>query len=444
MAERLSFVPSYQVDRGTFERFQESIPLEWIQQALMATDTASVRSRRLPAELVVWLVVGIALFRDLPIDFVVRELGLFLGGEKPPAKSAISAARARVGPAPLRALFECVGEAWAHQSAQRHAWRGLAVYGVDGSSVRVPDSVANREHFGGRRNQRGDSGYPLCRLVTLMALRSHLLAAARLGPYTCSELALASELWAAVPDDSLCVVDRGFFVAEVLLPLQSSGTNRHWLTRAKKNTAYTVVERLPDGTELVEMKVSHAAREKNPELPKTWRMRAIPYRRRGFGPQMLLTSLLDVEQYPAKEVVALYHERWELELGYDEVKTEMLEREEAIRSQTVAGVEQELWGVLLAYNLIRYESERVAEQLGVPPARISFVAALRHIRVGLIRFGIMSPGVLPKRIRELEQDLRHFVLPPRRSERAYPRAVKIKMSHYARKRPLSELNGRLK
>lgn len=445
MAAPLSFVPSFKVDRGTFQRFQQAIPLEWVDDALEHTGKASIRSRRLPAELVVWLVVGMALFRDLPIDFVIRELELFLGDPKPPSKSAVSQARARLGSEPLRVLFERISTYWASKSARRLHWRDLALYGVDGSSVRVPDSQANRAHFGGRWNGRGDSGYPLVRIVTLMALRSHLLAAARLGPYDATtELGLASDLWAEVPDDSLTAVDRGFFVAEVLLPLERTGRNRHWVTRAKKNTSYEVKETLPDGTQLVEMGVSPAARKKNPELPRTWLMRMVPYQRRGFAPQRLLTSLLDPKKYPAQEVVAVYHERWELELGYDEVKTEMLEREETIRSPTVSGVEQELWGLLMAYNLVRYEMERVAIQQKVEPSRISFVAALRHIRLALIRFGIMSFGMIPKRIRQLEEDLAHFILPARRSERSYPRAVKIKMSHYARKRPLSELSRRLK
>src|ERR1700721_2049132 len=103
------------------------------------------------------------------------------------------------------------------------------------------------------------------------------------------------------------------------------------------------------GDELVELEVSGEARRKDPSLPRTWIMRAIRYQRRGFQPQTLLTSLVDPELYPAEELVALYHERWEIELGFDEVKTDMLERQEAIRSKTPKGVLQELWAIGLAY-----------------------------------------------------------------------------------------------
>ena len=125
--------------------------------------------------------------------------------------------------------------------------------------------------------------------------------------------------------------------------------------------------------------MSSQARSQDPSLPETYTARAIRYQMKGFKPQTLLTSMLDHHAFPAKEIVGLYHQRWELELGYDEIKTEMLDRLESIRSRTVVGVEQELWGILLAYNLVRLEMARTAADLGVEPTRISFVAALRII-----------------------------------------------------------------
>jgi hypothetical protein len=151
---------------------------------------------------------------------------------------------------------------------------------------------------------------------------------------------------------------------------------------------------------------------------------------------VLVTSLLDPERYPAKELIALYHERWELELGYDEVKTHLLEREECIRSRTPDGVRQELWGIALAYNLIRVEMERAAAEAGVEPTRISFVAALALIRAELFWLSgpRLAPGTIPKKLLRLRANLKRLVLPPRRPERSFPRAVKRKMTAYARKR----------
>jgi hypothetical protein len=435
MADELWTLFEAHADRGTFERFARQVPEEWIEQALAASGVATLRRRRIPAERVVWLVVGMALFRDLPIDAVLRHLDVALPAKsgKAPAKSGVAQARQRLGAEPLRRLFERTGKHWAEQTAGRHRWRGLTLWGIDSTTVRVPDSIENREHFGGRSNQRSESGYPSARILTLMALRSHVLSGARIAPVNTNELRLAADLWDEIPDQSLTLVDRGFLYAEALMPLAESG--RHWLTRARKNTSYEVVKKLGPGDEIVELKVTWQARQHEPNLERTWRARAIRYQRKGFPPQVLLTSLLDPVQYPRGELAALYHERWEIELGYDEVKTEMLERIETLRSQRPAGVLQEIWGLLLAYNLVRLEMEATAVMARVPPSRMSFVAGLRLVRDTLRLAALVSPGKLAKFLDKERAALSHFILPPRRPQRAYPRAVKVKMSHYDRKRP---------
>jgi len=164
-----------------------------------------------------------------------------------------------------------------------------------------------------------------------------------------------------------------------LLAIEGVG-NRQWLTRARSDLKFRVVKKFALGDELIEVKVSAHARRQDPSLPATWQMRAIRYRRKGFAPQLLLTSLRDPKEYPATEIAELYQERWELELGYDEIKTELLDREETIRSRKPDGVKQELWGILLAYNLIRLEMTRIALEADVEPTCISFVEALRLIR----------------------------------------------------------------
>lgn len=433
-------------DEGAFDRLCKSIDPGWVDEALESTGTATLRRRRLPAEQVVWLVLGMALYRQRPIDELVERLDLVLpgSGRRSMAKSAVAQARARLGAEPLKWLFERCANKWGHESARRHAWRGLALYGLDGTTVRVPDSQENRDHFGSAKGNRGLSGYPLARVVTLMALRSHLIAAAKFGPYG-DERPYARELWPEVPDDSLTIVDRLFLAANILIPLASSGNNRHWLTRATTRTTWLVLQKLGPGDELVELETSHQARLQNPELPRAWTMRAIRYHRPGFRPQTLLTSLLDPAVFPAKELRELYHERWEIELGFDEVKTDMLERQEAIRSKTPAGVMQELWAVGLAYNLVRLEMERIADEADVPPSRISFVMSLRMIRdEWMWAAASNSPGAIPKNLRRLRDELKRFILPPRRPKRNFPRAVKIKMSNYDRKRPTTVKTTRRK
>lgn len=417
----------------------------WVDEALVATGTATIRRRRLPAEQTVWLVLGMAVMRDLPITGVARQLDIALpaaDGSRTVASSALSQARTRLGPEPMEWLYLRTAEEWAHRSAGADRWRGLGLYGVDGSSLRVADSVENRDHFGGHssgrheggREQR-ESGYPLMRLVVLMALRSHLLAAAAFGPYAVDERAYAASLWDTVPDHSLVLIDRHYLQANVLVPLTSKGTERHWITRAKSNTKFRSIRRLGKGDELVEFEVSSEARRKNPSLPTHFDARSIRYQRKGFQPQFLLTSLVDEIRFPADEIRVLYHERWELELGFGELKTDMLERLETLRSKSPSSVAQEMWGLLLAYNLVRLEIERVAAELKVHPLRISFVAALREVVEQWHFATIVSPGTIPPRLGTVTDRLRQFLLPPRRPERVFPRAVKIKMSSYARKLP---------
>jgi hypothetical protein len=426
-------------DEGAYDRLKASIDPAWVDAALAATGTATLRKRRLPAEQVIWLVLGMALYRDRPIDELVERLDLVMpdSGKGSVARSAVAQARARLGAQPLKWLFERCSEEWGHKSARRHAWRGLALYGVDGTTVRVPDSKDNREHFGSQSagGERGLSGYPLARGVTMMALRSHLLVGAVFGPYA-DERRYAEQLWPKLPDNALMIADRHFFAAATLIPLHASGANRHWLTRARSTTKYTVLKNLGKGDDLVEMTVSSEARRKDPSLPERWQMRAIAYQIPGFPTQTLLTSLTDSKQYPAAELQLLYHERWEMELGYDEVKTDMLDRQEAIRSRTPTGVLQELYAVGLAYNLIRLEMERIAEEAKVAPSRISFVMSLRLIRDEWAwAAASRSPGAIPKNLRRLREEIKRFILPPRRVLRSYPRAVKLKMSNYERKRP---------
>jgi hypothetical protein len=421
----------------SFDDLRRHIDPEWIREALEATGTATLRRRRLPADQVIWLVLGMALIRDRSITEVADSLDLALPARRGPtaAPSAISQARGRLGEEPMAWLFGTCARQWAHASAAKHRWNGLAVYGVDGTTLRVWDSDENRKHFGLHNGgPRGEAAYPQLRLVVLAALRSPLLAAASFGPCSSGEGTLASNLWAELPDNSLCVLDRNYLAANVLIPLAREGANRHWLTRAKSNTSWTVGERLGKDDYLVEMKVSPFARRADPSLPTTWTVRAIRYQRPGFKPQWLLTSMLDSKAYPPREVIALYHERWELELGYDEIKTEMLDREETIRSRSPERVRQEVWGILLAFNLVRLEMERIAEEAEVEPTRISFVMALHLVCDEWLWSAAASPGAIPGHLRKLRQNLQRYILPPRRTSRRYPRAVKIKMSSYPRKR----------
>jgi hypothetical protein len=172
---------------ASFEQFNAAIDPQWIADALSATGSASIRRRKLPAEHMVWLVIGMGVFRDRSIAQVVHHLDLVMpsatGARRQVTTAAIVQAREQLGVAPLAALFAQTAEAWALPAAAADRWRGLAVYGLDGTTLRVADTADNVAVFGRPASRGGEgAGYPQLRLVTLLALRAHLLVGAASGP----------------------------------------------------------------------------------------------------------------------------------------------------------------------------------------------------------------------------------------------------------------------
>jgi len=432
LGEDLTGVAQYTPEE--FGDLRRHIDPAWLEAALAATGTATLRRRRLPAEQVIWLVIGMALLRRRSIVEVAAKLDLALPAAKPSAApSSVAQARARVGDEPLAWLFGQTARAWAGRSAAADQWRGLGLYAVDGTKLWVPDTIENLGEFGKHSGGPGESAFPMVRMVTLMALRSHLIAAVRFGAYTKSETAYADELWELVPDESLVIVDRLYSSAATLLAL-SATRGRHWLTRGRSNLRYRVLEELGPNDFVVEMQLSPDSRAALAMPSKTWTARLVKYQRKGFTPQVLLTSMMDAKKYPAEELVTLYHERWEIEQGYDEIKTELLDGEKVLRSKTPTLVNQELWGILIAYNLVRLEMERVAEDAEVTPTQISFTSALHLVCDEWLWCAVASPGAIPRHLRNLRASLVNLVLPKRRSNRSYPRDVKVQRSNYARNR----------
>jgi hypothetical protein len=424
---------------ANISRFAGSLPPEWIEQSLRVNGDAKMRNRKLPADKTIWLVLGMALFGDRSILHVVEHLKLVVNGII--ASSAITQARARLTSAPLKWLFARVAHAWS--SSNEDKWRGLSLYGVDGSHQRVDGShqrVADAkevsDHFG-RPKGRAEAGYPQLRFVALLNLTTRLLAGASVGKWTTGETTFASELWDYIPDNSLTIVDRGFLSYLIIFYVLSNGTNRHFLTRAKSNTKYTHKRILSDGTSLVTLKAPSNVLpylEGFDSSAREIEMRAIAYQHRGDKPGVLLTSLVDEQAYPAAEILKLYHARWELEIAFDEIKTHMLDRKESLRSETVEGVYQEFWGILLVYNLIRREMHLVAQKKRLPANRISFTGAVLLVQKFFLLAQNSAPGHLPRELARLDEELgRSFVLPERKTDRRNPRQVKIKMSNYPKK-----------
>ncbi len=422
----------------SFASLAKNIKPEWLEEALALADGfATMRRRKLPVDRALWMVIGMGLFRDRSIAEVVDHLDLAL--PRGPASSGLSGgtippARERLGVEAIQRLFELSAEAWGQRAADRDRWRGLQLFGADGTCMRVPDTVDNDTEFGRPGSSRSTSGYPQVRVTALMALTSHVLTAMSIGNYHDSELTVAEALWQKIPDQSLTILDRGyvsFWLFHLLRGMQPE-SERHWMVRFSTKLTWRTLKHLGPGDELVEFEPSSALRKKHPGIPAKLVARMVSFEVKGYRPTKVITSLLDPEKYPAKEIGALYHDRWELEVGYDEIKTHLLEREEALRSKTPRGIRQEIAGIAVAYNLVRVEMARVARDAGLDPRRISFLHSLQLIRNFCVASWATAPGALPRRLASMERDLRLLVLPERRTERRYPRHVKIKMSNYAR------------
>jgi hypothetical protein len=416
------------------------IGLNWVRAALRSTATSTIRRRKLPNEAVVWLVVGMALFRNRSIDAVVKHLGLALADQavRPsPAggrvsSAAIAQARSRVGSEPLAELFRTTARSWTAECASQNRWRDLSLFAIDGSTLRIPDTSSNEETFGRPGSSRSKAGYPQARVVGVLAVGSRVMSDCVIGSLDQSETMLARPLVETIPDRSVVILDRGFVDHGMFARIPAAGTDRHFLCRAKANLVATRVHSFSRTDSLVEITVSATRRREDPALPKTLVVRLIQYRIKGFRASRLLTSMLDVERFPANDLIELYHKRWEIETAYDELKTHTLEREESIRSRSADLVRQEIHGLLIAYNLLRVVMARAALVAGKAPARMSFRNSLLELRDFFSAAATAAPGSLPSRYRKLCAELALLVLPERRSRR-YPRAVKIKMSNYKRK-----------
>jgi hypothetical protein len=419
-----------------WRRLGEHLPYEWVESALIASEKASIRQRRLPAQQVVWLVIALALYRHKSVKEIVDTLDLALPelDDRCITSSATTQARQRVGAKPLRWLFESSAIQWITQDQGHFLFHGLSLLAMDGTTLRLADSAANREHFGAQNyaNEKVAS-YPQARGVTLMMVATQLIRDARFGPYKTSEIAYAHELLASVPDNSLTVIDRGYLSAHLLCNLVGAGHNRHFLIPSKSNTKWTIIEGSDDDA-LVEMAVSDSARKKEPTLPKTWRARALRVVDEKGNISYLLTSLIDKKLFKATDLIACYSRRWRIETSYRELKQSMMGSALTLRSMTVDGTEQEIWGAMIAYNLIRVEIAKAALEAKCAPTDISFTLALMTIQNELLMIGpATAQGKLPAILKRLRERL-VLDLKVQRPGRKFARVVKAVAQRYPEKR----------
>lgn len=412
--------------------FTQNIPVEWVESALQLSAQASIRRRRLPSDQVLWLVLGMALFRDEPIHEVVRRLNICAQGLASCdllARSGISEARQRLGAEPVEWLFRKTGHHWGRERYDGDDWHGLQVLAVDGALLRTPDSPELREYFGsGNTSTERQTPFPMLRLVALMNIRSHIVLDARISPYRRGEIPLAADFSSAIPDHSVTLFDKGFWSADLLLGLQQEGRGRHWLIPARKGLVVEEIHRYNARDRELRMKVSPQARKRNPALPAFWTVREVSYKTAG-SIKTVYTSL-PFGQYGTDVVARLYRERWEIELGFRDIKSSMQSNAITLRSKKVELIHQEVWGMLLTYNIIRRESAQAAVAFGYSPMEMSFKLACRYIAVQLIVMADAQPvSGTGRRLSELRSGVSGLIV-QRRPRRTRPRTVKISKSRY--------------
>jgi hypothetical protein len=420
-------------ERPDWERLGQHLPYEWIAQAVAYTGKASIRHRRLPAEQVVWLVIAIALYRHQSIAEVVDDLDLALPDLQTQfvSKSAVAQARQRLGAAPLKALFEISAQAWAEQDSKQYLFKDLSLFAMDGTTFKTADTPEHRAHFGAQVFPSGRvSSYPQVRGVTLTAIPTHLIRNAIFGPYGINEMLYAKDLLASIPDNSLTAFDKGFLSAEILCGLTGAGSNRHFIIPAKANTKWELIDGTPEDG-VIQMQVSAQARKKCPGLPAIWQARILTVIDQIARKHVLLTSLFDRKRYRSADIAACYTRRWQIETSYRELKQTMLGAALTLRSRTIEGVYQEVWGALTAYNLVRLEIAKAALSVKCEPTDISFVRAFHVIQYELHWAAVTrAQGKLPALLQRLRQRL-VALLKEKRPDRHYERAVKALPQKYA-------------
>jgi hypothetical protein len=383
------------ISLGVIAKF---FPADKIHEVLDQTGRASVRERDLPAHVVVYYVIALALYMRSSYREVLRCL---LEGVqwlldpssavKVAGKSGISQARTRLGAEPLKRLYAAIVAPIA-ESRTKGAWyRHWRLISLDGSTLDTADTVENEEAFGRPGSSRGSSAFPKLRFVALLENGTHVLWAARMGRYATDELTLAQDVVPALQKGMLCLADRFFPSYKLWQAAAQTGADLLWRTR--QNARLDVEQRLPDGSYLSRIYASTSDRRNRRHgiLVRVvdYRLKDVPGAEAIYR---LITTILDHRQAPAKELAALYHERWEIETALDELKTHLRGAQIVLRSKTPELVEQEFFGLLMAHFAVRGIMHEAALKAGEDPDRLSFLHAVRVVQRRMARFVAISPS----------------------------------------------------
>jgi hypothetical protein len=430
----------------TFEALSQWIPAALIDAALESTNRHNQRVRKIPARAMVWLIIAIGLWGNDDVPSLWRQVvgtrTIFwdaLAGRKPPGKSALAQARQRLGARPIRRLFLATAALPGGPPTRGALYKGMRLVAIDADTHKVPDTPANAKAFGKattRRNGRKTpAGYPQIHVNRIIEVGTHMTIDALIRPQATNDKASAAPLLKKARPGDLILWDTGYFSFKLIR--QTLQQRQFFLGPVACHLILQPIRSLPDGSYLAKI---------YPTQPDRLRdrgglvIRVLEYTfddpaRPGYGERhRLITTLLDHDRYPALELIALYHERWEIEIANDEITTHQLARAVELRSRTPAGVVQELYGVLLAHNAVRALMREAALSIDVDPRTLSFMHAVRLIRDAVPLLRNASTRCLPELYDALILQIAAGRLPPR-DNRINPRVIKVKISGFPTKRP---------
>jgi Insertion element 4 transposase N-terminal/Transposase DDE domain len=407
---------------GHLGELTQQVPFEMVDAVLEQTCRVQRRVRDLPARVVVYLLLAGCLFADLGYSQVWDRLTAGLGGldVAAPTTSALTQARRRLGPGPLRELFFLLRG----PSPAGARWRGLLVCAVDGTIMSVADSAANLAVYSKQRGGRnGDSGYPMLRLLALVSCGSRTVIDAVFRPVSSGETTCAPLLLGSLRAGMLLLADRNF--AAGFLAAQIAAAKAGFLIRVRTGTGapkLPVLHRLPDGSWLSRF---GGVRVRVIDTEITIATSA----GRSLDGGRLITTLTDAARYPAGDLAVLYHERWEIETAYLELKSTILGGR-VLRARTPDGIEQEIYALLVTYQALRTAiADAVSTAPHADPDRASFTIALNAARDQVV----LAASVTTGHIIDLAGTIGRLVLAslmPARRLRISPRVVKRALSRY--------------
>lgn len=413
------------------------IPAERLEQVVKQHRARFTRIRKLDLTTVIWLLIGMHLVAHQSFPRVLRCLSQWTRWlshdpeQMLPSSGAIASRRRQMGGKPMQDLFHAVCQPIATPQTPG-AWAfGLRLVGLDGSIDNLLNTAANARVYTRKQSQRGTSAFPQVLGVYLVECGTHAIFDVGFWPGTTSEHRVAPRLLRSIDADMLVLWDRGFHSAALITAVRAR--RAHVLGRLPASVHPVLQQALPDGSWLAALRDPHT---RQPSLP----VRVVGYRVGEAHPIWLVTTLLDADLAPAQALAQTYHERWEVELVFDELGTHLGLAHQTLRSQTPCGVIQELYGLLLAHFAVRTLMHEAALRVGVDPDRLSFTATVDLVVAALSEFALVPPTQWEALSARLLRQIAQARLPERRMRQS-PRTVCRSRSTFPQK-PVGQPSGR--